>query len=104
MKSSGLFFLLFLLLAKVSHGYVLPSTSRATKLLMDLKRDFDMNFGFQLRKMGIVQSIKRSSKLSSTSSCPRIPGVIFFDGCRVDSVELIISIGKCNTHLKKICP
>jgi len=51
--------LVLLFLLSFSSGYVL-TTSKATKFLLDFKRDFDLNFGFQLRKMGIVQSIKRS--------------------------------------------
>jgi hypothetical protein len=43
-------------------GYIL-TTKDATKFLLDWKRDFDMNFGFQLRKMGIVQSNRRSKSL-----------------------------------------
>ena len=42
-----------------SGGYIL-TTKDATKFLLDWKRDFDMNFGFHLRKMGIVQSNRRS--------------------------------------------
>ena len=45
-----------------SGGYIL-TTKDATKFLLDWKRDFDMNFGFHLRKMGIVQSNRRSKYL-----------------------------------------
>ena len=43
-------------------GYIL-TTKDAKKFLLDWKRDFDMNFGFQLRKIGIGQNIRRSEFL-----------------------------------------
>ena len=53
--------LFVVLVTKCSGGYIL-TTRDATKFLFDWKRDFDMNFGFQLRKMGIVQNNRRGSK------------------------------------------
>ena len=54
-----IFCFLSLCIVSCSAGYIL-TTKDATKFLLDWKRDFDMNFGFQLRKMGIVQSNRRS--------------------------------------------
>ncbi len=52
-------FVFGLLSTDVTGGYLLTPKD-AKKFLLDWKRDFDMNFGFQLRKMGIGQNNRRS--------------------------------------------
>jgi len=52
-------FVFGLLSTGVAGGYLLTPKD-AKKFLLDWKRDFDMNFGFQLRKMGIGQNNRRS--------------------------------------------